>query len=139
MTKTYRTATASHYRTLKANSRANRAAPTEAEQILWQALRKHQSGGRFRRQHAIDVYIADFICLSAGLVVEVDGGYHAEADQAAYDENRDRCFASHGYRVLRVRNEDVLHRLDWVLEKIQEAVSGPHPGPPPVGGREKKI
>lgn len=123
MIDSYRTAKPEHWKTLKANSRANRKEPTAAEYALWQAIRRRQLGWHFRRQHAIEGYIADFVCLSAQLVVEVDGGYHAEPDQALYDEKRDRCFESHGFLVLRVSNEDVNARIETVLQLISEALA----------------
>ena len=93
---------------------------TPAERVLWQHLRANRLHGlHFRRQQAIDGFIADFYCHSAGLVVEVDGGAHD--DQGLYDEERTGILSARGLRVLRVRNEDVLQDAASVLEQIAAA------------------
>jgi len=93
---------------------------TPAERVLWQHLRANRLHGlHFRRQQAIDGFIVDFYCHSAGLVVEVDGDAHD--DQALYDEERTGILATRGLRVLRVRNEDVLQDIASVLERIVDA------------------
>jgi very-short-patch-repair endonuclease len=109
---------------------------TEAEQRLWSALRRKQlDGARFRRQVPVGPYVADFACLAAKLVVELDGGRHAL--ETARDVRRDAWFAERGYRTLRFWNNDVLRNLDGVLAAISAALgSPPHPNPPPQGGRE---
>ena len=117
-------------------ARRLRVAQTDAEQKLWYHLRNRQlQGWKFRRQHEIDRYIADFICPDAALIVELDGGQHGE--QMAYDETRTRKLASMGYRVLRFWDNDVLTNIEGVLEVILEALasSAPHPSPLPGGER----
>jgi very-short-patch-repair endonuclease len=110
---------------------------TDAERRLWAALRGQQLAGlRFRRQVPIGPSIADFACHSARLVIEVDGGQHAEAAQAARDARRDAFITSQGYRVMRVWNTDVFDNLPGVLETIVAWARAPHPDPPPQGGRE---
>ena len=95
---------------------------TDAERALWRALRSRQlEGFRFRRQVPLDRYIADFACLRAKLVVELDGGQHAE--QQAYDTARSTALQSLGYRVLRYWNHDVLQRLDEVVADIHRALT----------------
>ncbi|WP_201316559.1 DUF559 domain-containing protein [Dyella sp. EPa41] len=90
---------------------------TDAERRLWRYLRREQLAGcKFRRQFPIGVYIVDFICVPARLVVELDGGQHLEAQ--AYDARRTRVIEAAGYRVLRFWNDDVLLRTDAVLEEI---------------------
>ncbi|HKZ95864.1 MAG TPA: endonuclease domain-containing protein, partial [Hyphomicrobiaceae bacterium] len=74
---------------------------------------------RFRRQHPIGSYIADFACLEKRLVVEVDGSQHAEPTQAAHDTRRTRWLESEGYRVVRVWTNEVLENLDGVTEQIR--------------------
>ena len=92
---------------------------TPAERLLWWALRKRQlDGARFRKQHPIEPYTADFICLERTLVVEVDGGQHAEPEQQAHDEARTCWLTSEGYAVVRVWNGDVFTNLDGVLGTI---------------------
>jgi poly(A) polymerase len=102
-------------------ARDMRKAPTPAEVKLWQHLRRNRiSGARFRRQHAIDRFIADFYCPAAKLVIEVDGRVHEE--QTDGDSERDAVLSDLGFTVLRFRNEDVLNRIDSVLEQIQASV-----------------
>jgi very-short-patch-repair endonuclease len=109
-----------------------RSHPTEVEAKLWQALRgKHMMGHRFRRQQPIGVYIADFACLEAKLLVELDGGQHAEA--ITYDERRTAWLESQGYRVLRFWNNDVMHNMEGVLMRIVDVLSPP-PQPSPLKG-----
>ena len=120
-----------------------RARMTEAEIRLWYHLRRRELGDRrFRRQHPIGPYFADFACLEAHLVVELDGGQHLVSRT---DAKRDACLGRHGFRVLRFWNDDVLLRLDDVLEAILRALEDqdrdqePPPSPPsgelpPLGG-----
>jgi very-short-patch-repair endonuclease len=118
-------------------ARSLRGAQTDAEQALWHRLRNRRlDGWRFRRQHEIDLYIVDFACAEAALIVELDGGQHG--DQLIYDEARTRKLQEMGYRVLRFWNNDVLKNLDSVLEVIMEALASPapHPNPLPEGERE---
>jgi very-short-patch-repair endonuclease len=97
-----------------------RARMTEAETRLWFHLRRRELGGRrFRRQHPIGPYIADFACLDAGLVVELDGSQHL---LSRTDAQRDACLRRHGFRVLRFWNDEVLLRLEDVLEAILRAL-----------------
>src|SRR4030065_2206189 len=80
---------------------------SDAEQALWHLLRGCQiSGLKFRRQHPFDDFILDFVCLENKLVIEVDGGQHGQ--QAGYDENRAPKLQAAGFRVLRIRNSEVL-------------------------------
>ena len=105
---------------------------TDAERRLWQYLRLRQlEGHKFRRQVRIGPYIADFACLKSMLVIEVDGGQHAEA--RAYDERRDDFMRGQGYRILRFWNNDVLQHADAVLETILLACREREPSP--AGGR----
>ncbi len=90
---------------------------TPAEAILWLRLRNRAvSGAKFRRQEVIGPYIADFVCESLKLVIEVDGYSHE--GRIDYDINRTRYFEEHGYRVIRFTNEDVRDRLDGVWNTI---------------------
>ena len=100
-------------------ARALRQATTPAEARLWQHLRDRRLNGlKFRRQHPIGPFYADFCCSAARLVVEVDGDTHGE--RAAYDTRRTEWLSQAGYEVVRVTNEDVSVRLDVVLEMIRE-------------------
>jgi adenine-specific DNA-methyltransferase len=110
---------------------------TDAERLLWHHLRnRHFSGWKFRRQHEIDRYIVDFLCPGASLIVELDGGQHAQ--MMAKDANRTRRLEGMGYRVLRFWNNDVLTNTEAVLGVILEALArvAPHPGPLPGGEKE---
>jgi very-short-patch-repair endonuclease len=102
-------------------ARSLRKNATDAERILWSRLRRRQLDGfRFRRQRPFGPYVCDFICLEAGLIVELDGSRHA--GQMAYDARRDDFMRSYGYRVIRFWNGDVLSRIDVVTETIFEAL-----------------
>ena len=110
-------------------ARECRKNPTEAERILWQALRQHRAGElRFYRQRPILRYIADFYCHAARLVIEVDGGIHDDPEQRAYDEERNKVFTAMRLRVLRFSNESVLTDMEGVLQEIQAAIN-PHQRP----------
>jgi len=104
---------------------------TDAERALWRALRGRQlEGFRFRRQVPIAGFIVDFLCPEAKLVIELDGGQHVE--QGSYDAARTRKLASLGYRVLRYWNNDVLSRIEAVLEDIHShLMQGNSKGTPP--------
>jgi len=101
-------------------ARMVRTTPTDAEIRLWSRLRRKQlEGFRFRRQHPMGPYVVDFFCPEAKLIVEVDGGQHAES---AGDVRRTRWLEAHGYRVIRFWNNDVLGNTEGVLLSILEAL-----------------
>ncbi|MBK1683318.1 endonuclease domain-containing protein [Rhodoferax fermentans] len=117
-------------------ARQLRAKATDAETLLWQRLRSRQLAGyKFRRQHPIGPYFADFACIEARLVVELDGGQHATPEGLLSDERRSEALASQGYLVLRFWNHDVLQQTEAVLESILCGLRErcPHPGPLPEG------
>jgi thiazole synthase len=91
---------------------------TDAEQLLWQCLRNKALGVKFRRQHPIEPYIADFFCASANLVIELDGSQHGEKAAMLYDEKRTRFFEKQGCKVLRFWNNEILQNTQSVLESI---------------------
>jgi very-short-patch-repair endonuclease len=94
---------------------------TETEEILWQAIRLKQINGiKFRRQHAIGPYIADFCSPSHKLVIEVDGSPHLE--QKDYDAQRLAYLKSKGYKVLHFWNNEVMNDLDGVIERIIQTI-----------------
>ena len=124
-------------KSIRVKARQLRRDQTDAEQRLWARLRDRQLyGAKFRRHHPIGPFVADFCCAQRKLVVELDGGQHAE--EAASDEKRSRFLEVQGYRVLRFWNHDVLKNTDAVLERIAEALSDPHPCPLPGRARVKK-
>jgi very-short-patch-repair endonuclease len=90
---------------------------TEAERSLWRHLRlRNIDGFKFCRQHEISPYVVDFACIEAGLVIEIDGGQHAET--IAYDAARTEFLQKSGFRVLRFWNSDVLGNIDSVMQSI---------------------
>jgi very-short-patch-repair endonuclease len=98
-----------------------RRAPTDAERRLWLLLRSQRLVDlKFRRQVPIGTFIADFVCQAERLVVEVDGGQHAESGS---DTERDQWFKRAGYKVLRVWNNDVLKNPNGVLEFILSSIA----------------
>ena len=107
---------------------------TDAEIILWSRLH-HDAvhGKRFRRQHPVGPYIADFACVPARLIVEVDGETHSRNAELAHDQRRGAYLRARGWRVFRVTNEDVYKNLDSVLDGIVRFTPPPRPsaGPPP--------
>ena len=121
--RSYATSDPKMWNTLKERAREHRNNPTEAEEILWKAIRNNQLGCKFRRQQAIHVYIADFVCLDLKLIIEVDGGYHEEENQRYIDEQRTHDLNALGYRVVRFTNEEVLENLSNVIKKLQSYIA----------------
>ena len=103
-------------------ARMMRKEHTEAEDKLWQLLRNNQLGVKFRRQHPIDAYIVDFMCLQERLIVEVDGGYHESDEQKYYDTNRTEVLKNIGFEILRFTNDEVLADPFIIKEKIKEHI-----------------
>ncbi len=100
---------------------------TDAEQKLWRHVRNRRLGGhRFRRQQPLGPYIVDFVCLDKKLIVEVDGGQHAE--RVGRDEKRTAWLESQGFRVLRFWNNQVLTEIEEVAQTIMMALESPLPG-----------
>jgi very-short-patch-repair endonuclease len=94
---------------------------TAAERRLWQHIRRRQLNGfKFRRQRSIGRYVCDFVCLEAGVVVELDGSQHLA--QAAYDEERETFLKSNGFRVLRFWNDAVFSEPEAVIQTILRAL-----------------
>lgn len=94
---------------------------TTAERLLWERLNNNQLLGlRFRRQHPIDIFIADFYCHKARLVIELDGPIHD--GQAEYDDGREAEIEKYYLKVIRFKNEEVINNIEKVLTKIEEIV-----------------
>ena len=109
-----------------------RQSQTDAEGLLWHYLcRKQLDGYKFRRQQPIGPYIVDFACMSRKLVIELDGGQHAE--RHAYDEKRDDYLRGKGYRILRFWNNEVFQNCMDVLEAVYQALVSPPPHQPSFG------
>jgi very-short-patch-repair endonuclease len=120
-----------HAKTLRKNQ-------TEAEQRLWYFLRAHRFMGlKFRRQVPIGNYIVDFVCHDHKLIVEADGGQHAE--ELAYDRKRDEWLLEQGFKVIRFWNDQILRETDAVLEQIRLSVAASlSPAPLPLAGEGKR-
>ena len=122
MKRKHETADCANYELLKAFAKRSRTHSTQAESLLWEALRGNQLGCKFRRQHIIGNYIADFACIRLKLVVEIDGGYHLQGSQPLMDAERTADLKSRGFTVLRFTNEQVLHRLSSVISQILKSL-----------------
>jgi len=124
---------------MRARARSLRRDSTDAERLIWNALRAHRmNGASFRRQTPIGPYIVDFACHAANLIVEIDGGQHFEDQNMKRDARRDAFLASKGFRVLRFNNHDVMTNKQGVLETIAAALdAAPSPPLPRKRGREQ--
>ena len=112
------------YGLMKERAEEMRKHPTEAEKVLWEALRAKGLGVKFRQQHIIEDFIVDFFCNEYKVTIEVDGGYHTEAAQMKSDKERTARLNELGYTELRFTNEEILGDLDNVLKKIKTFCSG---------------
>jgi very-short-patch-repair endonuclease len=116
---------------IKDKAKKLRKKMTDAEKILWSKIRNRKVNGMyFRRQHPYGIYILDFFCFEANLVIEVDGLIHLSKHE--YDLERTKYLESSGLTIIRFRNADIENRIGKVLEKIQGVV---YPFPP--GGNKK--
>ena len=134
------------YSKLKEFSLHHRKEQTPAENILWNALRGKKEGYKFRRQHIVGSYIADFVCLSKGLVIELDGNHHQLPEMQISDEERTRFLNKLGFEVLRFTNNEVLNETETVIKKLHEKLGNlpekklneeiinTHPNSPSTGG-----
>jgi len=105
----------------RVRARALRKGQTDAEALLWSKLRNRQLLGlKFRRQHPLGRYFADFACIDVGLVIELDGGQHAESFVIDYDTRRKEEMESMGFQTLRFWDSDVLKEIDAVMEQIRQ-------------------
>ena len=122
---------------LRTRARELRNNATDAERALWRQLRLWQlEGYKFRRQQPLGRFIVDFVCLEKRVVIELDGGQHAE--QKEYDAERDAWLRAEGFRVLRFWNNEVLKSIEVIKEEILKTLkSTPYLNPPPQGGRGK--
>ena len=118
----------------KSHPQLLRTNATDTEQKIWYFLRNRQfEQFKFRRQHPIGVYIVDFVCLEQKLIVELDGGQHAE--KTPYDTRRTKTLREKGFRILQFWNHDVLQNTDGVLDTIfAELTVDPSPSPSPRNG-----
>ena len=104
-------------------AKALRMRETKSEKILWDKLKNNQLDGlKFRRQHPISLYIADFYCHKFKLIIELDGKYHEEKEQKIKDQERDEVLKLNGLNILRFKNEEVEKNIDNVLIKIKNHI-----------------
>jgi len=97
---------------------------TASEKKLWSYLRNRRLGGlKFRRQHPIDRYIVDFICIEKKLVIELDGGIHNTLQQREYDQQRTETLQTYDLTVIRFKNEAVINNIHKVLEEIRKSIN----------------
>lgn len=125
----------------QSNAKALRRGMTDSERKLWWGLRGEQLGVKFRRQHPLGNYIADFACLSPKLIVELDGSQHAANEN--YDAARDRFFREHGFEVLRFGTHEPLVNSGGVLTVIMDklavlAARAPTPALPQRGREQDR-
>ena len=119
-------------------AKALRKRLTDAERLLWRHLRNRELGGwKFRRQYPVGPFIVDFICVEKNLVIEVDGGQHAENEES--DLQRSAFLNKMGYRIFRFWNNQVLQETEGVLEAIfailaEGKQNSPSPQPSPPSG-----
>ncbi|MEO6038574.1 MAG: vitamin B12 dependent-methionine synthase activation domain-containing protein, partial [Saprospiraceae bacterium] len=119
----YKTANTLVYKHLKDFSRTLRSNQTVAEEYLWQQLQSRQLDGyKFRRQHVIDCFIADFVCLEKRLVIEVDGSIHQLPENMISDADRTAVLNHLGFQVIRFSNDEVLSDTEQTLRKIWQAL-----------------
>ena len=116
----YMTAEKCNYTLLNKFAQEQRVSPTEAEKVLWTQLNNKQLGVKFRRQHIIDCYIVDFVCLRHKLIIEVDGKYHANGEQKEFDIQRENVLKQLGFTILRFTNEQVLCDIDNTIATIKK-------------------
>ncbi len=107
---------------LKENALKMRKEPTEAESLLWNELKANKLGVHFHRQHPIDCFIPDFVCLQKQLIIEVDGGYHLSEEQKQLDEERTTILNESGYKIIRFTNEQILFDIENVLNKVSNTL-----------------
>jgi len=92
---------------------------TQAEMVLWGYLKTSPLGYKFRRQHPLGIYIADFFCYRLKLVIEVDGPVHQQEDVKKHDEERQKLIEADNLKILRFTNYEVMQHLETVINKIQ--------------------
>jgi very-short-patch-repair endonuclease len=125
------------------SARALRKRMTDAERLRWRHLRNRELGGwKFRRQYPVGPFIVDFICVEKNVVIEVDGGQHAENE--ALDLQRSAYLNKMGYRVLRFWNNEVLQETEAVLNAIFAILANgkqnsPSPQPSPPSGERGNL
>jgi very-short-patch-repair endonuclease len=112
-------------------ARAQRQRATSSTQLIWEAVRNRRlNNAKFVREKIIGRYIIDFYCRERSLVLEIDGSVHDTPEAMNYDLARDAWLRAQGYRVMRVRNEEVIANMPAVLERVRAVLSSPPVYPP---------
>ena len=118
---------------VRVRARELRQSSPDAERAMWRALRDRRLGGcKFRRQHPVGRYFADFACVEALLVIELDGGQHFESDAIEADKRRTAELNRLGFRVLRFTDREALTEREAVLTRILDWLHAHHPHPNPL-------
>ena len=104
-------------------AKALRNNPTHAETIMWSYLKQKPSGYRFKRQHPISIYVADFYCHALKLIIEIDGNIHLVDEVRSHDEERQKNLETEGISFLRFTNAEVEKGLDKVITVIEKYIS----------------
>ena len=124
----YITSDESSWKKLKPFARENRKNQTDAEDLLWENIRNRKINDcKFRRQHTIGGFIVDFVCMEKKLVLEVDGDYHLDEEQKKYDDSRTQYLSDQGFKEIRFSNDEVLHDIQGVLDKIKKELGARSP------------
>lgn len=119
-------------RLIQERARQLRQRQTPSEELLWEQLRDRRLGGhKFRRQHPLGRYIADFYCAQCRLVVELDGAGHQRPEQQAYDQARDAALRAMGCTIVRIPNRQVQNHMAQVLPMLLAALAAAQPGGTP--------
>lgn len=105
------------------NAKKNRPENTEVEEKLWEQLRDSKLGYQFSRQHPVENFIADFVCLQKRVIVEVDGGYHDNKGQQKYDKHGARLLEQKGFTILRFTNDEIMENVYTVRNKIKQMLN----------------
>ena len=106
-----------------ANARKLRNELTDSEVIFWQLLKQHFPNYRFKRQHPVSQYIADFYCHKLKLIIEIDGGIHLSDEVRNNDKLRDEFMQSLGLKIIRFTNDEVCKNGELAVEKLKEIIA----------------
>jgi len=133
----YLTSSPEQWKVLTEFAKENRKNSTEAEDIMWQAVRNRKiKGYKFRRQHPVEGYIPDFVCLEKKLIIEIDGGYHNKEEQQKIDALRTEWLKENNYTIIRFTNEEVLSNFSSVIKKLEDVLGSAAPSPSERAGGE---
>lgn len=105
------------------NAKKLRHSMTQAETLLWEYLRQKPKGFKFRRQHPLGNFIADFYCHALKLVIEVDGKIHERTEVKERDTEKENFLTEAGIRVLRITNEEIENEFKRIVEKVESLIN----------------